>query len=224
VFAGVGYRPDAVASPAVPATDALLAFALASVVLLCIPGPAVAYIVNRAVADGRSTALASVAGLELGSFVHVLAATAGLSAVLATSATAFGVVKWLGAGYLVAVGIRTLLVAPPDLDTTGNTATRRRAFLQGVMVNALNPKVALFFVSFLPQFIEPDEGPAWTQSLVLGTTFVLLGIVIDASWATLAGAVRHLLVRGRTQTIVRRYVSGSLFVGLGVLAARAHRA
>ena len=207
-----------------PASDALIAFSIASVVLLCIPGPAVAYIVNRAVVDGRSAAYASVAGLELGSFVHVVAATAGLSAVLATSATAFSVVKWMGAGYLVLVGLRTLVVRPDDLSTTGRSVSRRRAFGQGVIVNTLNPKVALFFLSFLPQFIDPADGPAWSQSLVLGTAFVVLGFVIDASWATLAGAVRHLLVRGPAQQFVRRWVSGTMFVGLGVLAARAHRA
>ena len=96
-----------------PAPDALLAFAIASIALLVLPGPAVAYIVNRAVVDGRSTAFASVAGLELGSFVHVVAATAGLSAILATSAAAFTLVKWLGAGYLITVGVRTLATRPP---------------------------------------------------------------------------------------------------------------
>lgn len=207
-----------------PTADSLLAFAIASVVLLCIPGPAVAYIVNRAVVDGRSTAFASVAGLEIGSFVHVVAATAGLSAILATSATAFSVVKWLGAGYLVVVGLRTLATRPPTLGSGGVSVSRRRAFTQGVIVNALNPKVALFFLSFLPQFIDPDRGPAWAQSLALGAMFTGLGFVIDGGWATLAGSVRHLLMRGRAQAVVRRYVSGSMFVALGLVAARAHQA
>lgn len=209
---------------AVPAPDALLTFAIASFVLFCIPGPAVAYIVNRAVVDGRSTAFASVAGLELGNFVHVLAATVGLSAILATSATAFTVVKWLGAGYLIVIGLKTLTTRPPTLTSGGASINRRRAFVQGVVVNTLNPKVALFFLSFLPQFIAPDRGPAWLQSLVLGTMFTVLGCVMDGLWAVLADTVRHLLVRGRTQAFVRRYLSGSMFVGLGVVAARAHQA
>lgn len=207
-----------------PTPDALLAFAIASIVLFLIPGPAVAYIVNRAVVDGRATAFASVAGLELGNFVHVVAATAGLSAILATSATAFNVVKWLGAAYLIVVGVRTLATRPATLGSGGVSIGRRRAFAQGVIVNTLNPKVALFFLSFLPQFIDPAQGPGWVQSLVLGTLFVLLGCVMDGSWAVLAGTVRHLLVRGRTQAFVRRYVSGSMFVGLGIVAARAHQA
>lgn len=208
----------------VPSPDALITFAIASFVLFCIPGPAVAYIVNRAVVDGRATAFASVAGLELGNFVHVVAATAGLSAVLATSATAFSVVKWLGAAYLILIGLKTLANRPQTLGSGGVSITRRRAFTQGIVVNALNPKVALFFLSFLPQFVDPDRGPAWLQSLVLGSLFTVLGCVMDGLWATLAGTVRHLLVRGRAQAFVRRYVSGTLFVGLGAIAARAHQA
>ena len=190
--------------------------------LRCIPGPAVAYIVNRSVADGRATALASVVGLEIGSFTHVIAAVAGLSAILATSATAFGIVKWMGALYLIGIGIRTLLTRPDQLETTVASISQRRAFTQGVVVNTLNPKVALFFLSFLPQFVEPDRGPAWTQALALGVLFTVLGFLIDGMWATLASSVRHLLVRGRAQAFVRRWVSGSLFIGLGALAARAH--
>lgn len=206
-----------------PSPDALLAFAAASFALFLIPGPAVAYIVNRSIADGRATALASVAGLELGNFVHVIAATVGLSAILATSATAFMIVKWLGAIYLMTIGIRTLRTRPDRLAWSAETASRRRAFTQGIVVNTLNPKVALFFLSFLPQFIDPDRGPAWTQALVLGTLFTLMGCVMDGAWAVLAGTARDLLLRGRTQAFVRRWVSGSLFVVLGVLAARAQR-
>lgn len=208
----------------VPTPDALLAFSIASVVLFLIPGPAVVYIVNRAVVDGRTTAFASVAGLELGSFVHVVAATAGISAILATSATAFTIVKWLGAGYLLLVGIKTLTTRPPTLGSGGVSITRQRAFVQGAVVNTLNPKVALFFLSFLPQFIDPSRGPVWIQSLVLGTVFTLLGCLVDGTWAVLADTVRHLLVRGRAQAFVRRYVSGTMFVGLGIVAARANQA
>lgn len=207
-----------------PSTDALAAFATASFVLFLIPGPAVAYIVNRSIADGRATALASVAGLEIGNFVQVLAASAGLSAILATSATAFEIVKWLGAAYLIGIGIRTLLTRPERLAAATVAISRRRAATQGVVVNTLNPKVTLFFLSFLPQFVDPDRGPAWVQVLVLGTLFTLMGCVMDGAWALLASQVRHLLLRGRILGIVRRWVSGSLFVALGVVAARAHRA
>jgi threonine/homoserine/homoserine lactone efflux protein len=207
----------------VPTLSSLLAFGAASVVLLVIPGPAVTYIVNRSVADGRVLALASVAGLELGNFFHVLAASAGLSAVLATSATAFTVVKWIGAGYLIVVGLKTLATRPDQLTGDTTHTTSRRAFTQGVVINVFNPKVALFFLSFLPQFIDPGRGPTWTQSLVLGSLFVILGFVTDGAWAFVASGVRHLLLRGRAMPIVRRYVSGSTFVALGLVAARAQR-
>ena len=206
-----------------PTLANLLAFGVSSVLLLVIPGPAVTYIVNRSVADGRPVALASVAGLELGNFFHVLAASAGLSAVLATSATAFTVVKWVGAAYLIAVGLKTLATRPDQLTGDATHVSYRRAFTQGVVINIFNPKVALFFLSFLPQFIDPDRGPAWVQSLVLGSLFVLLGCITDGAWAFLASGVRHLLLRGRAMPIIRRWVSGSTFVALGLVAARAQR-
>ena len=206
-----------------PAADSLLAFAVASVVLLMIPGPAVLYVVNRSVSDGRSVALASVGGLELGNLVHALAATAGLSAVIATSATAFSIVKWAGAVYLIGVGTLTLLRRPDALSVEGGYLSYRRAFAQGVIVNVLNPKVALFFLSYLPQFVEPSRGPAWSQVLVLGLTFVVLGLCTDSLWAIATSTLRTVLLRGRSLPFIRRWVSGSVFVMLGVLAARAHR-
>lgn len=204
-----------------PALHDVVTFAVASLALLVIPGPAVIYIVNRSVADGREVGLAAVAGLELGNLVHVLAASVGLSAVLATSATAFNVVKWLGAGYLIFVGIRTLLVTPTAIEGFGGSMSRRRSFLQGIVVNTLNPKVALFFVSYLPQFIDSDQGAAWSQALVLGVIFVAIGCITDASYALMASALRTVLVNGRSLPFVQRYVAGSVFIGLGLLATRA---
>jgi threonine/homoserine/homoserine lactone efflux protein len=207
----------------VPTLDTMLAFAAASIVLLLIPGPAVTYIVNRSVTNGRAVALTSVAGVTVGNYVHVIAATVGLSAVLATSATAFNIVKWMGAVYLIGIGIKTLLTRPEALSGVVARTSYRRAFSQGVVVATLNPKVALFFLSFLPQFIDPDLGAAWVQSLILGTMFVLIGAITDSTWALVASAVRGALLRGRAMPFIRRYVSGSIFVGLGVIAARASR-
>lgn len=202
-----------------PELGSIVTFAIASVTLLLIPGPAVIYILNRSVSDGREVGLSAVAGLELGNFVHVIAASAGLSAVLATSATAFNTVKWLGAGYLVFVGVRTLLVRPGAVDTSTTATTRRRSFAQGVVVNLLNPKVALFFLSYLPQFIDPDNGAAWSQALVLGSVFVLIGCITDGTYALTASALRTRLLSGRTLPFVQRYVAGTVFIGLGVVAA-----
>ena len=165
-----------------------------------------------------------MAGLELRSFVHVVAATVGLSAVLATSATAFTTVKWLGAGYLVVVGIQTLRTRPEPVDRERRHLSLGRAFRQGVVVNTLNPKVALFFLSFLPQFIDPDRGSAGLQALVLGTVFVLLGFACDGTYAVAASALRNRLLRGRTLAVIQRYVAGGVFIALGVLAATTHPA
>jgi threonine/homoserine/homoserine lactone efflux protein len=205
----------------VPDASTIAAFGLASFLLLIIPGPAVLYILNRSVSDGREAGLAAVAGLELGTLVHVLAAAVGLSAVLATSATAFNAVKWLGAGYLVFVGVRTLMQPAPQIETDRAAVSVHRAFGQGVVVNILNPKVALFFLSFLPQFIRPADGHAGLQALVLGLVFVAIGCVTDTCYSLLASSLRHVLLRGRTLPIVRRWVAGSVFIGLGLMASTA---
>ena len=206
-----------------PNLDAIVAFAIASLALLIIPGPAVLYVINRSISDGRSTALAAVAGLEIGNFMHVVAATLGLSAVIAASATAFGVVKWIGAGYLIYTGIRTLSRKPATFNQEQKTLTRRKSFTQGIVVNTFNPKVALFFLSFLPQFIDTEKGSTALQSLVLGSIFVLLGMCSDGLYAILASALRGPLLRGRSLPFVQRYVAGSVFVLLGVIAASTKR-
>ena len=197
------------------------AFAVASFLLLIIPGPAVVYILNRSVSDGREVALSAVAGLECGNLMHVFAATAGLSAVLAASSTAFNTVKWLGASYLVFVGVRTLLRRPDPMSAALSTMPRHRAFAQGFVVNTLNPKVALFFLSFLPQFIDPERGSAWTQALVLGLVFVVIGCVTDSTYAVTASSLRTVLLRGSALPFVQRWVAGSVFILLGVMAGTA---
>jgi threonine/homoserine/homoserine lactone efflux protein len=206
-----------------PTLDSIVAFAIASLALLVIPGPAVLYVINRSIADGRSTALAAVAGLEIGNFMHVVAATLGLSAVIAASATAFGVVKWIGAGYLIYTGIRTLSRKPAAFNEEQKTLSRRKSFTQGIVVNTFNPKVALFFLSFLPQFIDTEKGSAAVQSLILGSIFVLLGMCSDGLYAILASALRGPLLRGKSLPFVQRYVAGSVFVLLGVIAASTKR-
>lgn len=206
-----------------PTIESLLAFGAASLALLIIPGPAVLYIVNRSLADGRNVALAAVAGLEIGNFMHVIAATVGLSAVIATSVTAFSVIKWIGAGYLVYVGARTLAVKPKSINQANEQMSRRRAFTQGIVVNTFNPKVALFFLSFLPQFIDTSRGSGALQSLILGSTFVVIGCISDSLFAITASALRGTLLRGRALPFAQRYVAGSVFIALGVIASTTRR-
>ena len=204
-----------------PEPSTIAAFAVASFALLVIPGPAVLFIINRSVADGRTVGLASVAGIEIGSLVHVVAAGLGVSAALAASALAFNTIKWLGVVYLIVIGLRTLTVRP------GNTAGAEpasavppaRAFRQGVVVNILNPKVALFFLSFLPQFVDPARGNAGVQAVVLGLVFVSIGTLTDCLYAMTASSLRTVLLRGRALPFVQRYVAGTVFIGLGLVAA-----
>lgn len=204
-----------------PSAATILAFAGASIVLLLIPGPAVLYIVNRSVSDGREAGLAAVAGLTLGNLAHALAAAAGLSAVLATSATAFSTVKYLGAAYLIYVGVRTLMRPPTVIDADQPGVSARRAFTQGIVVNVLNPKVALFFLSFLPQFIHPENGRPAVQALVLGLVFVGIGFITDGTYSLIASSLRSVLLRGKTLPFVQRWVAGTVFIGLGLVAATA---
>lgn len=207
-----------------PSPSTIAAFAAASFILLIIPGPAVLYIVNRSVSDGRQAGLSAVAGLSLGNSVHAISAAVGLSAVLATSATAFNAVKWLGAGYLVYVGVRTLLQPATEIDPDQPGVSPKRAFTQGIVVNVLNPKVALFFLSFLPQFIKPELGRSGLQALVLGLVFVAIGACTDSIYSLLASGLREVLLRGRTLPFVRRWVAGTVFIGLGLVAATASAA
>jgi threonine/homoserine/homoserine lactone efflux protein len=204
---------------AVPDSHSLGLFALAALALLLVPGPAVLYIVAQSAQHGRLAGVVSVAGVHLGTLVHVAAATIGLSALIVSSALAFSVVKFGGAVYLVYLGIRRLLTREPAQLLPARDAPLRGLFTQGVVVNVLNPKTALFFLAFLPQFVDPHR-VVWTQVLALGLTFVFLGFLSDGLYALVAGTLA-LWLRERRRLL--RYASGSVFVGLGVTAALAKR-
>jgi len=197
-------------------------FIVASVVLLLTPGPAVLYIVARSVDQGRRAGLVSVCAIELGNFMHVIAATLGLSALLLSSALAFTIVKFLGAAYLIYLGLRKLLTRA-EIPTTvnGQPKSLRRTFSQGVMVATLNPKTALFFVAFLPQFVDLSRGSIAIQMLVLGCIFVSLAVISDSMYALLAGTIGQWLKGSRAVRRAERYMVGSVYIGLGVTAALA---
>jgi threonine/homoserine/homoserine lactone efflux protein len=204
-----------------PDSTALWLFSLAALALLAIPGPAVLYVVVQSAEQGRRVGLASVGGIHLGTLVHVAAATIGLSALIVASAVAFSVVKYAGAAYLVYLGLRKLLERhPPTVLERRRREPLRRAFVQGAVVNVLNPKTALFFLAFLPQFVDADRGGVWSQALVLGVVFVGLGLVSDSLYALVAGTVGGLLRRRRNAL---RYGSGVVYVGLGAAAALVRR-
>ena len=195
-------------------------FGLAALALLLIPGPSVLFVVFQSAEQGRRVGLASVAGIHLGTLVHVAAASAGLSAVIVASSLAFSVVKYAGAAYLVYLGVRKLLERDRETPVDRVREPLRRAFVRGAVVNILNPKTALFFLAFLPQFVAPDRGGVWSQALVLGFVFVGLGLVTDSLYALAAGTIGGLLRRRRNAV---RYCSGIVFIALGATAALAKR-
>src|SRR5215210_6104175 len=207
-----------------PDVSTFALFVAAALALLLVPGPAVLYVVARSVEGGRTTGLVSVLGVELGTLVHVVFAAAGLSAIVASSATAFSVVKWLGAAYLVWLGLQHILArdgedeAPP----TGGETRLPHVFTQSVLVQVLNPKVALFFLAFLPQFVDPSRGAAWTQVVVLGATLATLGLFTDGLYALLGGPAGNWIRKRSAGVGLRwagRYVTGGVYIALGAVAA-----
>lgn len=201
-------------------TTRLALFLATALVILVTPGPAVLYIVARSVDQGRAAGLVSTMGVGLGTMFHVLAAAVGVSALLAASASAFAVLKYLGAAYLIYLGLRKLAerdVGP--LLCARQPERLSRIFWQGVVVNVLNPKTALFFLAFLPQFIDVSLGHATLQMLVLGLIFVVIGLVSDGSWALLAGTAGRWLRRHMGFLGIQRYFSAGVFIALGVALA-----
>jgi threonine/homoserine/homoserine lactone efflux protein len=199
-----------------PATNTLLVFGAASLAFLAVPGPSVIYIVSRSLAEGRKAGVVSALGVQGGGLIHVTAATVGVSALLASSAVAFSVVKYAGAAYLIYLGLRKLLDGVEEEAEEPQAAGLSRLFWQGVLVNGLNPKTALFFLAFLPQFVDPDRGAVAPQVLVLGGLFLLLATLSDSTYALVAGTVRGWLGARRRRLA---QLSGCSYLGLGVLAA-----
>jgi threonine/homoserine/homoserine lactone efflux protein len=208
----------------VPHGSTFALFGLASLALLVVPGPSVVYIVTRSLELGRSAGLISMFGVQTGSLVHVTAAALGLSALIASSAAAFSVVKYAGAVYLIALGVRRLTArAAQPLEATRTAPRRSRLFTQGIVVNVLNPKTAIFFLAFLPQFVDPDRGAVAPQVLVLGACFTALALLSDGTYALLAGTLGDRL---RANVRVRHRIeraSGAIYIALGAVAALAGR-
>ncbi len=195
-----------------PATHAFAVYIPAALVLFAIPGPAVLYVIATSVEGGRRQGLISVAGIHLGSAVHVVGAAVGLSALIVSSAIAFSTVKYVGAAYLVVVGVRKWLERDDLVDPAARPPrSGHRVFTQGVIVNVLNPKTALFFLAFLPQFIDRDR-TVWTQVAVLGLVWIGLGLLSDGAYALAGGTIGGVFRRRRKAV---RYASGGIFVGSG---------
>jgi threonine/homoserine/homoserine lactone efflux protein len=200
--------------------SSMCVFLLAALGVLLIPGPAVLYIVTRSVAHGRKAGLASVLGIELATLCHAAAAAFGLSAILLTSSMAFSLVKYLGAGYLVYLGVRTIFTrsASPTRDDAP-APSLSQMFRKGFLVNLLNPKTALFFYAFLPQFVNPARGSSILQILVLGVLFVLLATMTDSTYALVSSGVGRMITQQAGFQRIQKYVTGGIYILLGVAAA-----
>lgn len=198
----------------------LTIFILAALALLLMPGPAVLYIVARSIDQGRMAGIVSTLGIALGSTAHVLFAALGLSAVLMQSALAFSVVKYLGAAYLIFLGIRTLLSkSEMDLAQPVKKMNYSRIFSQGFVVNLLNPKTALFFFAFLPQFVSPAQGPVVLQIIILGFIFVGMAIISDGMYALIAGTAGEFLAGNKQIARAQKYLAGTIYISLGITTA-----
>ncbi|MCC6616532.1 MAG: LysE family translocator [Anaerolineae bacterium] len=203
-----------------PPASNLSLFLAASFILLITPGPNVMYVITRSIDQGRSAGLTSVLGVEVGDAVHVMGAILGVSTILLASALAFDIVKYLGAAYLIFIGLRTLLSRPnEDMSGAVSQASTRHIFTNAVVVAIFNPKTALFFIAFLPQFVEPMRGNVPLQMLVLGVIFLLMATTTNSLYALAAGAAGRWLRGNRLFTRVQRYVAGTVYVALGVTAA-----
>ena len=206
----------------------LVAFLLAAVTIALIPGPGMLYVLARSLGGGRDEGFRSSIGTGIGGLAHVVAAAVGLSALIATSATAFSVVKYLGAAYLIWLGAKALLARadPPPVGEAGAAPVRAtNALRQGVLTEMLNPKTALFFLTFLPQFCQPERGSLALQVVVLGAVSVALNTAVDFVVAVGAGGLSARLRRRPAMWRRQQIATGSILVGLGVYAAAAgHKA
>ena len=195
-------------------------FASVALILVFIPGPNTLYIIARSIQQGRKAGIVSSLGVQVGTMVHIAAAAFGLSALLLSSATAFSVVRYGGAAYLIYLGVKTLLTKENiEPERPLRRTSLSRVFSQGVIVNVLNPKTALFFFAFLPQFIDVARGAVAMQIILLGTILICLGTLSDSIYALAAGSIGNRL-RGNFRLLrAQRYFAGSVYLGLGAATA-----
>ncbi|GAA5156050.1 LysE family translocator [Pseudonocardia eucalypti] len=202
-----------------PSASTLLLYVLAASALVAIPGPNHIYIVTRSLSQGRAAGLVSALGVESATLVYMVAASVGLAAVIASSALAFDTVRFVGAAYLIYLGLRVLLRQQPVELTELARLSLRRVYLEAAAVNLLNPKVALFFVAFLPQFIDPARGPVAAQIVVLGLIITAIGLTSDVVYALAAGQLGGWLGRRPGFARGQRIATGTTYLALGVAAA-----
>jgi threonine/homoserine/homoserine lactone efflux protein len=202
-----------------PNPHGFLLFIIASLVLLLTPGPSVLYITTRTIDQGRLAGFASVFGTELGGLILAISTAAGLSAILTSSILVFNFIKYLGAVYLFYLGIKRLLSKTDNTTAFVQRKPLSRVFIQGTCVAVLNPKSALFFLAFLPQFTDISRGNIWQQTLLLGLTFVGLATCTDSMYVLLANTAGNWLRRKGIWQWGQRYLTGGIYLTLGMLCA-----
>jgi len=203
----------------------LIAYVAIVLGFVFIPGPATLLTVARATSSGTKVGIATGAGIAAGDIIHTFMAIVGISAIIAASAMLFSIVKYLGAAYLVYLGIQAILArTPSDLAVTRTLPiTAQKAFRQAIVAEVLNPKTALFFLAFLPQFVRPENGSAALQLTILGIVFVLLGLLSTVIFAISAGSLGNFLRRNPTVLKWQGKVVGSIYCALGVRLALQER-
>jgi threonine/homoserine/homoserine lactone efflux protein len=203
-----------------PSLSTYALFIATALALLAIPGPAVLYVVGRSIDQGRTAGLASVLGITTGTIVHITAATVGLSSLILASKVAFDAVRYVGAAYLILLGVRRLLTrGQEEVAGVRPPRTLRRLYSQGLVVNLLNPKTIVFIFAFIPQFVDVGAGHVWLQILLLGLTFAGLGLMSDSLYAIVAGTVADRLRGTPLVARVERWFGGTVLIGLGVASA-----
>ncbi|MEW6732212.1 MAG: LysE family translocator [Acidobacteriota bacterium] len=200
--------------------ETLVLFCVTAFALIIVPGPNMIYIITRSTSQGRNAGLLSTLGVDVGTLIHVIAASLGLSALLVSSALVFSMVKYLGAAYLIYLGFRTWFSKADTLAITAQEpASAARIFFQGTLTNVLNPKVALFFLAFLPQFVDTSHGNVAQQILLLGIIFTLIGLTIGLMIALLASSLGDWL-RGKTKVQqIQKWITGGVYISLGISTA-----
>ncbi len=196
-------------------------FVVAAITLLIMPGPAVFYIMARSIDQGKKAGLVSVLGVVLGGSVHVLAGAIGVSAILMTSATAFTIVTYLGAAYLIYLGCKSLFSASNKTNSEISQAPRKKlvkTFYQSILVEVMNPKTALFFLAFFPQFISPSAGSVTVQFLLLGTVYIILALISDGLYALLAASIRKRILGSKVSPKIQNRITGYFYIVLGVFS------
>ncbi len=201
----------------------LLTYLAACTVIILIPGPAQALVITNSISSGKKAGVITAVGLNLATIFHAVTAALGLSAVLAASAEAFSIVKFAGAAYLIYIGIKTFLAKDETITTPNKNSQVSKTITKAFITGVLNPKVAIFFLAFLPQFVEPGNGSVFIQFLLLGIILGIMDIIYESLLVIVVTTASKWFIQNQRFTSLRRRITGSVLVGLGLQLAFTQR-